>query len=288
MSKFWRALLPLALLVVGLLPAHLRGDEAKPTLLVTVAPLAFYADRLAGDLITIESLVPPGANPHAFEPTPKQVMRAASAIAWFQVGELFEKRISASMRSRNPALVEVNLLNAIPILLESNCPHCRHHAEGRDPHIWLSARSGQKIAAVMASTLSTLLPESANLIDERLATLTVELQTLDSELSALLAPYKGSALLVSHASFGYFCHDYGLTQRSIEIEGKEPTARQFAELLKAARGFGIRCVILQPQYSSKGAELVARELKLPTRTIDPMSTHIEETLRALGSCVATP
>ena len=89
------------------------------------------------------------------------------------------------------------------------------------------------------------------------------LDVLVKEITALLFSKKGSAILVSHPAFSYFCQDYDLTQLSIEIEGKDPLPQNVTSILKKAREYKVATIIIEPQYSDKGAQLIAECLKLP-------------------------
>ena len=85
---------------------------------------------------------------------------------------------------------------------------------------------------------------------------------------------EGKAILVSHPAFGYFCQDYHLVQLSIEMEGKEPLPQHVTEILSLAKHYAIQAVLVEPQYSNKGAELIAKRLGLPTHSVDPAMRKI--------------
>ena len=87
-----------------------------------------------------------------------------------------------------------------------------------------------------------------------------ELDTLDGELKALFAGRKGEPFMVFHPAWGYFAEAYGLQQVPVEIEGKEPKAAQLQSLIRRARERGVKVVFVQPQFSTKSAEMVAREI----------------------------
>ena len=81
---------------------------------------------------------------------------------------------------------------------------------------------------------------------------------------------KGRAILVSHPAFAYFCQDYALVQLSVEVEGKDPLPKDVTEILQKAKNYNIQSVLLEPQYSNKGAELIAQSMHLPTHMVDPL------------------
>jgi zinc transport system substrate-binding protein len=77
--------------------------------------------------------------------------------------------------------------------------------------------------------------------------------------------------MVFHPAWGYFAHAYGLKQVPIEIEGKEPKPAQLKELIQHTRKNDIKAVFVQPQFSTKSAELVAREIGGQVAFADPLA-----------------
>ena len=77
--------------------------------------------------------------------------------------------------------------------------------------------------------------------------------------------------MVFHPAWGYFAHAYGLEQVPIEIEGKNPKPAQLEALIALAREQQIRVVFVQPQFSVKRAELVAREIGGQVAFADPLA-----------------
>ena len=96
---------------------------------------------------------------------------------------------------------------------------------------------------------------------------------------------KQSAILVAHPAFGYFCKDYDLIQLSIEIEGKEPLPKDISNILHAAKEHTVRSVFTEPQYSTKGAELIAKQLKIPVYMVDPYSSDYIQNLKTIATLI---
>ncbi len=285
------------LLVSLLLLGSCQREEAVPkksTVLISIAPYAYFVDKISEGTVQIECLVPEGANPHIYEPTPKAVERAQDAKLWLRLGESFDKKIDAVLKKHNPTLHVVNLTQGIELLsvceeesLGEETHHCHEHGdEGKDIHIWLSPKLAKKQARAIAAGLIAIDPENEPLYTIGLKTCLSELDLLDQEITELLLPKKGSAILVSHPAFGYFCQDYDLIQLSVEMEGKDPLPQHITELLNQAKAYQITAVLLQPQYSNKGAELIAQELHLPTTTIDPYATNYIENLYYIAEIIA--
>lgn len=268
----------------------------KPTVLVSIAPYAYFVEQIAKDAVDIELLVPQGADPHTYEPTPKQVSAAHQAKLWVRIGDPFEEKILKVLQKQNANLRTIQMWEELPLIQmqehDHNCDHSSGHAhshsdEALDKHVWLSARLAKIQAERIERELALLFPEARATFENNLNIFLTQLAALDAEMTTLLSPLKGKALLVSHPAFGYFCQDYQLTQVAIEGEGKEALPQKVAETLKDASSLDARCVITQGQYSTKAAELVAKKLGLSIFSIDPYARDYFENLRTLAKILAT-
>ncbi|MCK5723282.1 MAG: zinc ABC transporter substrate-binding protein, partial [Gammaproteobacteria bacterium] len=88
--------------------------------------------------------------------------------------------------------------------------------------------------------------------------------------------------MVFHPSWGYFADTYGLKQVAVEIEGKNPKPSQLKELIEHAKEQGIKIIFVQPQFSSKSAKLVAREIGGRVAVADPLAQDWSANLRAVA------
>lgn len=259
--------------------------EAKdaPTILVSIAPYKNFVERIAGDTVTVNLMVPAGASAHTYEPTPKQMMTAGKAAAWFVIGESFESRVIPSLKAYHPDMAIVDLRHGLDMINadpETGCCCC--HANSQDLHMWLSARQVEIQVRTIALALSKLFPENAELYKKNLEVLTQDLKALDQEITTILKPLKSRLILVSHPAYAYFCRDYDLKQMSIEFEGKDPTPQQLTNILNRARQANVKKVYIQIQYNSKGARLFAKELGAEVVMLDPYSEHYFESMREIA------
>jgi zinc transport system substrate-binding protein len=263
-------------------------DGTRPRVLTSIPPYAYFVQRIAGDRVEIQMIVPPGTDPHVFEPTPAEVDRASKGQLWLKIGEPFESKMAKVIKERNPALKLLDLWQEIP--LEKGCHHCDHaHGDdfdGLDRHLWLSPKIAQKQAVMIARELIRINPSHQAEYEKNLKDFLNDLDALDGEIEKLLAPLSKQAILVTHPAFTYFCRDYDLVQLSIDSEGKDPLPQHLTELLKQVKELKISSVITQPQYGMKGANLMAKELGLQVTSIDPYSTDYLSNLRTLAHLVA--
>lgn len=277
-----RKLLLLFLILLGSCFAPSK-KFSKPVVLVTIPPYAYFVEQIGGNHVDIEIFVPPGANPHTYEPTPKQVEKFAQAKIWFRYGDAIEQKILPFLQERK--VKDIDLSRGIHLLssTKNTCGH--HHHEGKDLHVWLSPPLALKQAKKITEELSHTWPEHRDLFEENYQKLADRLKSLDREIAQELKPFKNATLLLSHPALGYFCERYSLHQLSVECEGKDPLPQQVAEVVQEARDHQVRVVYTQPQYNNKGATLIAEKLQLPIYQIDPYAEDYFKMMQDISSSI---
>lgn len=267
-----------------------ESPPSKPIVFTTIAPYAFALEKIAGNSLQIETLIPQGMNIHTFEPSPKLVEAQSKASIWFRIGEPFEKKIVASLQERNPSLKIVDLQEGLHLLSYHDSvelsPCEGHEHASYDLHTWLSPKLFLKQAKTIAETLIEYFPENRDLYQKNFNDLARELGSLEKKITEILKPYQGQALLVSHPAFGYFCTDFGFVQLSVECEGKDPRPKDIEKLLTKTKEFTIRCVLLQQGYNNRGAILLGKKLQLPIYRVDPYARDYLSNLLQLSKNIA--
>lgn len=269
-------------------PAAPGKENLKPLVLVSIAPYQFLAEQIGRDAIDVQTIIPAGSNPHAYEPTSRQVLEIARGQIWFRIGEPFENKVLSLIKDRNPELAIFDLRDGIELLAsgEETCAHCS--LDHLDRHIWLSPKLAGKQAESIADVLALQFPEKKELFQKNLDSFLAQLFQLDAEIEALLEPLQDRVLVVSHPAFTYFCRDYRLEQLSVEQEGKDPRPRHLEEMMDKAIQGHAEIALALPQYNNKGAQMIAERLNVPIRMIDPYSFEYFETMRKLARMIADP
>jgi zinc transport system substrate-binding protein len=244
---------------------------------VSILPEAYFVERIGGPHVTVGVLVGPGQSPHTFEPAPKQMVEVSQARLFFAIGWPFEKQLLDKITAMNPALKVIDLRQGITLRYLTSAEEAADddktsaspNPESRipnpelgepDPHIWLSPRNARLMAATILRTLSEADPAHAAEFQKNFEALDADLIRVDGEIAQALAPLKRRDIFVYHPAFGYFAEAYGLRQIPVEIEGKEPTARQLDALVARAKAEKVRVIFVQPQFAPKAAEAVAQKI----------------------------
>ena len=266
---------------------HKQEDTPLPTAttpreslsaVVSILPQAYFLERVGGDRVAVEVLVRPGQSPATYEPTPRQMAALSKADVYFRIGVPFENALAEKITASLPALnvvdtregIELRPIGGPPEHAHEGGPHSEFHG-AMDPHIWLDPNLVKVQARTMKDELVRLDAGNAELYDRNLAAFEADLDAVDQKIADALAPLKGSEILVFHPAYGYFADAYGLRQVAIETEGKEPSARQLAEIIRRAKREGARMIFAQPEFSTASAEAIAEEIGAAVVPIDPLA-----------------
>lgn len=245
-----------------------QGPSETLSVFVSIPPLAQFVERVGGQHVSVHVLVPPGASPATYEPTPSQMATLDDADLYFRIGVPFEEALIPRIRASMPDLKVVDLREGIEL----------REIEGgeggggtKDPHIWLDPMLVVTQAETIANALTEADPDHASVYSENLAAFKADLRELDEEIARTLRPLRGTQILVFHPAYGYFADRYGLEQVPIEFQGREPSPRRLEEIIAFARERKISAIFVQQQFSTHSAEAIAREIGASVVTLDPLA-----------------
>ena len=292
--NFWFAIL-IALFVYGSgLPSR---ANASSTVFVSIIPQKYFVQQISGDLLNVEVMVPPGASPHTYEPKPSQMRKLAEARAYFTIGIALEEAWLSRISKINPDMKVVHTEAGIDRMAMGDNHHEDEHQDddhgthqeeetGLDPHVWLSPALVKSQVETIRTNLATLDPQHAEAYQDNAQRFTKRIDELDTQLRNILAGKEGMKFMVFHPSWGYFARDYGLEQVAVEIEGKSPKPAHLRALIELAREQEISVIFAQPQFSSKSAEVIAREIGAQVVLIDPLGEQWFDNMRMVADKMA--
>jgi len=158
-----------------------------------------------------------------------------------------------------------------------------HEAGEMDRHTWLDPQLAKIQARTVAVTLIRIDPSHKAQYEKNLKDFQADLDAVHEQLTKALAPVKGKSFFVFHPAYGYFGDAYGLKQIAVQLGGKEPTARQLARLIELAKEDGVRVIFVQPQFSKKGAEALARAIGGAVVPLDDLAPDYVKNLREMAA-----
>lgn len=285
--KTLKLLLSIAVLVAPL-PAEAAKEADRLKVVVTIAPLAAFVSGVTEDTAHITVMVPPGSDPHTYEPKPEQLKELSSADVYVMLGSGidFERVWMGRLKDLNRKMLICNAGEGVELIDAEEHEHGHgagaHHEGNKDPHTWLSPENAIAMARNIEKALSSADPDNSDFYAVNARRYIVELKRLQAELKEKLAPVKGRAILVFHPAWGYFAKEFGLREIAIEVAGKEPTARELAGILGEARENKCRAVFVSPQFSRRTAEVIAREIKGSVISVDSLAPDYDDNLRRVS------
>ncbi len=223
--------------------------------LQVVGRLPLFADfvhQVGGDLVEVSSLLPSGADPHTYEPTPQDVRRVTEAHLAFANGFDLEPGILN--------VIEPNLPNATSLIeLAPEAAAAGATLRETDPHLWLSVDNAREYVRIIRDALTETDPEGAAKYEQNYQGYLTRLDELDKyaqdKLSAL--PPERRKLVTTHDAFGYLADYIGCEVAAVVSvsPGQEPSAADIAELVQTIGEIGIAAVFEEPQLGAESSVL---------------------------------
>ncbi|HZE21616.1 MAG TPA: zinc ABC transporter substrate-binding protein, partial [Desulfobaccales bacterium] len=236
-----------------------------------------FCRKIGGDLVEVKVLIPPGASPHVFEPSPAEMAGAFKARVFVYIGAGLEPWAARLLRARGPDnLVAVEAARGVPLL---NMAEPQHHlkeaAEGQpagNPHIWLDPVLAQQICRKIAAAFIQADPAHRAQYTANLQAYLAALAALNQEIENHAKHWRQRDYVSFHPDLAYFARRYGLHNVGTieEAPGREATPRYLQNLVAAIQRFGIKVVFAEPQLNPRVAEVIAREAGAKVLRLDPL------------------
>jgi zinc transport system substrate-binding protein len=242
-------------------------------------PLQYVAERVGGDHVEVDSLTPPGAEPHDLELSPAAVAELGKAAAVVY--------LSGFQPAVDDAVAQVSPKHAVDVSAEADlaAAHSEEehageagHAEdghehgATDPHFWLDPQRLAHAAQEVAAGLGEADPGNAAAYKANAAELARELTGLDADFAKGLTGCRIRTIVVSHDAYGYMADKYGLEQ--VGIAGldpeSEPSPARLAEIGKVVRAKGVTTVFSETLVNPKVTQTLASDLGIRTAVLDPL------------------
>ncbi len=280
--KYWggmkRSLLFLALLaaaagLVGWRALSLRKAPAATAsalrVVATFYPLGDFASHVGGNLVDVKVLVPPGGEPHDYEPTPQDLVAAHDAQVVLMNGgvDAWLDRVVPDLRASGVRVMRVQ--DAFPSI-------------GKDPHVWLVPDFAEQIVGMILGAFVAADPAHAETYRANATAYIAQLDALDESYHKGLASCATRTVVASHDALGYMAEHYQLT--IIPIAGlspdEEPSPKRMAEVAALAKAGHAKTIFFETLVSPKLAQTIAQEIGVTTSVFDPVEGLTPDELAA--------
>lgn len=290
-------ILTLALLMFTLTGCAKDTESNKPIVAVTIVPQATFVEAIAGDLVEVVTIIPPGSSPASYEPTPQQMADISDAIAYFTIGVTAEEGNILPQTSEDLNIIDlVDAVNDVyPDLMFDEDDHedegehedeDDHDHSGRDPHIWLSLKRVKVMVSEIKDELIKLDPDNESTYTKNYETYMAEISDVQEQVEALLVNKTVRSFIVYHPSWGYLADDYNLEMIALEEEGSEASVSRIQEVIDFALENNINTVFFQSQIHSSQVESLVDELNAEQIEINPLAANYLENYLEIVTAIA--
>jgi zinc transport system substrate-binding protein len=258
---FLAVLFAAAVLAWLALPMHQRSDSGSGKSLHVVAtfyPLAEFARQVGGARVDVRTLVPPGAEPHDYEPTPQDIVASSRSDVFLLNGNVdaWVERILPDLRRDGVRILRV--ADALPDV-------------ERDPHVWLDPVLAEKIVGLIRDSFKSADPAGSAEFDANAAAYLASLASLDAEYRSGLSQCATYQVVASHDALGYLAKEYSLD--IVPIAGlspdDEPSPARMADIAMLAKRAKAKYIFMEALVSPKLAETIADEVGAGTLVFNP-------------------
>ncbi len=258
---------------------------AKIPVAASILSLGDFCQKIGGGEVEVHVLVPPGASPHVFEPSPMAVAQATEAKVFVYVGaglDPWAERLLKAQRTPGQAVVEavagISLINSVKeqgreknAAEESQKPG-RHHPEAGNPHVWLDPVLAQDICRRIAQALIQVDPTHKQVYEDNLAQYVSQLEDLDRDIKKSVGKFRQRQYVSFHPAYAYFARRYGLREVGVieAAPGREPSPGHLQRIIATIKRTGVKAVFAEPQINPRVAQVIAQEAGVKVLFLDPL------------------
>ena len=241
------------------------GETAAPRagldVVASFYPIVEFTRAVAGERARVSALVPPGVEPHDWDPSPPDLARVEKARVLVYNGAGLEPWVDKLPRGRG--LVVVKAVEGLPIRDAGGAP---------DPHVWLDPVLAQAMVDNIRAGLAVADPAGAAAFEANAQALKGRLAALHQQHEAGLRTCARRDVVTTHSAFGYLARRYGLSV--VPLAGvapeSEPSPARLAAIVRFARERKVKYIFLETLVSPRLAETLAREVGARTLVFNPI------------------
>jgi len=268
------------------------SDNTVINIIVSIPPQAEFVQAICKDKASVTIMVPPGASPHTYEPAPGHLVNVSNASLYAKVGTPVEfeinwldkitdinKNMLVADCSKDIELIEIKKVEAAEEVLEENDGNGHY---GADPHIWLSLKNAVLMTENIYEAVIALDPGNKDYYKNNKDLYVKQIEELDKKIRDLFESSGSRVFMSYHDSWAYFAKDYGLTQLTIEEEGKEPSPKKLKELIDLAKSENIKIIFASPELNYSSANIIADEIGGSVILISPLEKDYLKNMEKMG------
>ena len=260
---------------------------AKINIVVSIPPQQAYVEEIGKDLVNITLLAPIGTNPNFYEPKRSQMTAVEQAHVYFTIGGNFEKAWLPKMINQNKNMEIIDSSSGIEKTTMKSKNISDNQSPKKDVHVWTTPKNIAIIGKNIYETLVRYDIKNKDQYTKNYEEFLEKVRKTDEEIKTIFKDLKkDTKFMVYHPAWGYFAKEYHLEQLPIEIEGKEVKPKELQKMVEKAKSNNVKAILTQPEFSTKGAKVIANELGIQVVEISPINPNWSENLINLAKIIA--
>lgn len=259
--------------------SHNPQANDRLVIAVSIIPQETFVKEVAGDLIDIVTIIPPGKSPANYAPTPKELEALSQASIYFSTGVMTEQSsILPKLKDINSNIRIIDLADEV----KKYYPEREFSPGQRDPHIWLSPKRAAVMVEIIALELSDIDTKNNDIYKKNANAYIQKLNKLDKELESSFEKLENKTFIIYHPSLGYFADDYGLNMVSIQSEGKDASPDDLRKIIDIATIEHVKAVFYQAEIDSRQSKVIADEISGTALQISPLAPDYIDNLKKIS------
>ncbi|SFS62545.1 metal ABC transporter solute-binding protein, Zn/Mn family [Marininema halotolerans] len=237
--------------------------KGKVLIYTSFYPLADFAKKIGGHHVMVKNMVPPGVEPHDYEPKIREIAPLSDADLFIYNGIGLESWIEKA----KPMLQDGNAL------VVNASQEVETSVSGQsDPHVWLDPIKAEQQAQAIEQALIKKDPKHKKEYERNYANLVKKFMALDQKFKKMVKDSNQHTFITSHAAFSHLAARYGLTQIAVSglSPSDEPSAKELQTVIQQARKYDVHYIYFEELVSGKVAETVREEIGAKALTLNPV------------------
>lgn len=255
----------------------------KPVVSVSIQPLKYFVDKLSGEALEVNVMVPSGASPATYSPTTGQLEKLSDSGIYFRIGHLgYEEVFLHRLAELNPGMKVLKLSEEVDLIRGEPIAHGDHvHKGGVDPHFWMSPAVMRSLLPAMRDAIIGEYPELEETVIGNYQKLFSQINELHNQWETLSLQLTHDTFMIFHPALTYLARDYGFTQVPVERGGKEPSPATLRRIIDMARNRDIPVIFIQQEFDVRSAQLISEESGAELVQINPLAYSWQEEMEHL-------
>ncbi|OEK79303.1 ABC transporter substrate-binding protein [Staphylococcus xylosus] len=274
-----------------------KDVSSKNKLKIYTTAFAFqsFTEQIGGKYVDVESIYPPGADMHTFEPTQKEMVNIAKGDLFIYSNQEMDpvaKKIAGSINNKDLKLALAANFTHDDLVVNHGHEH-EHEHEGHehdneeeghdheegseDPHIWLDPVLNKKMVKSIKDDLAKKDPQHKDYYENNYKQVVNDLDNINQRLTEVTEHPKRDTVVISHDSIGYLANRYGFKQEGVSgMNNEEPSQRDLMNIVNNIKQTKQPYVLYEQNISSKVTDVIQKESNSTPLSFHNMATLSKE------------